>query len=53
MPPSMNKILNGANAPSVTAAAISSNKGGMGMYSGKFTAANLADMAAYLATPGI
>ncbi len=49
----MNKILNGANAPSVISGAISANKGGMSMYAGKFTTANLADIAAYLATPGI
>ena len=51
-PPSSLKVLNGANSPSVISSAISS-VGGMSSYSGKFSAQNLTDLAAYLATPSI
>lgn len=51
--PSINKVLNGANNPTRILSAISGNTGGMKMYSGKFTTQNLADIAAYLATPSI
>ncbi len=53
MPPSALNVLKGANNPTVIANAISGNKGGMGMFSGKFTAADLADIAAYLAQPNL
>jgi mono/diheme cytochrome c family protein len=46
------KVLNGAGKPDVIAAAIASNKGGMGSLAG-LTPAQLADIAAYLATPNI
>ena len=45
-------VLAGANSPSVIQSAIGSNFGGMGKYSG-LTSQNLADIAAYLATPNI
>lgn len=51
--PSVNKVLNGANNPTRILSAISGNTGGMNMYSGKLTTQNLADIAAYLATPNI
>ncbi|MEI7536061.1 MAG: c-type cytochrome [Comamonadaceae bacterium] len=46
------KVLNGANSPLTIQAAINSNRGGMGSLSG-LTTQNLADIAAYLATPNI
>jgi mono/diheme cytochrome c family protein len=52
-PPSLQKVLNGANSPSTIANAINSNKGSMGVYAGKFTAQNLSDIAAYLAQPNL
>lgn len=52
-PPSTQKVLNGANKPNTILSAINGNTGGMGMYSGKLTTQQLADIAAYLATPGI
>ncbi len=52
-PPSSNKVLNGANNPQGILAAITNNTGGMNMFAGKFTTQNLADIAAYLATPNI
>ena len=51
-PPSASKVLNGANAPAVILAAINTI-GGMSAFIGKFTTQNLADLAAYLATPTI
>ena len=51
VPASLN-VLAGANSPSVIQNAINSNFGGMGKYSG-LTSQNLADIAAYLATPSI
>ena len=53
MPPSWNKIGNGANNPSRILNAINNGAGGMDMYIGRFTTQQLNDMAAYLATPGI
>lgn len=53
VPPSSNKVLNGANNPSRILNAINSGTGGMGMYIGKFSTQELTDMAAYLATPRI
>ena len=53
MPPSMQKVLNGANSPNTILNAINSNAGGMGMYSGKLSTQQLSDIAAYLATPNI
>jgi mono/diheme cytochrome c family protein len=46
-------VLNGANNPNRIASAIAGNAGGMGVLSGKLTAAQLQDIAAYLATPNI
>jgi trimeric autotransporter adhesin len=46
-------VLSGANNPSRIASAISGDTGGMGVLAGRFTAAQLADIAAYLATPNI
>lgn len=51
-PPSSNNVLAGANNPSIIQSAIDGNLGGMGKYSG-LTSQNLADIAAYLATPNI
>lgn len=53
MPPSSQKVLNGANNPTRILGAINNGTGGMGMYSGKFSTQDLSDIAAYLATPGI
>jgi len=47
------KVLAGANNPNVIASAIASDAGGMSLLAGKLTAAQLADIAAYLATPNI
>ena len=53
-PPSSNKILSGANNPSIINNAIASGSGGMGMYAGgKLTPQQITDIATYLATPGI
>ncbi|MFA7280297.1 MAG: c-type cytochrome [Sterolibacterium sp.] len=51
-PPSRSNVLNGANNPTVINSAIARDTGGMGMYSG-MTSPELADIAAYLATPNI
>lgn len=53
MPPSSQKVLNGANNPTRILGAINNGTGGMGMYIGRFSTQELNDMAAYLATPGI
>lgn len=53
MPPSVNKIQNGANNPTRILNAINGGTGGMNMYIGKFSTQDLSDIAAYLATPGI
>ena len=42
---------NGANKPNVILSAINNGTGGMGMYAGKFTTAQLADIAAFIAAP--
>jgi mono/diheme cytochrome c family protein len=49
----VSNVLNGANDPGQISNAIASNRGGMGALSGKLTSAQLADIAAYLANPGI
>jgi hypothetical protein len=50
----VNGILAAANQPSVIANAIASNKGGMGgLFSGKFSAAELADLAAFIGNPNV
>jgi mono/diheme cytochrome c family protein len=46
-------VLAGANNPSAIAEAIASDAGGMSLLAGKLTPAQLADIAAYLATPNI
>ncbi|HEX7983525.1 MAG TPA: choice-of-anchor D domain-containing protein [Duganella sp.] len=47
-------ILRGANQPSVISAAIARNAGGgMGQFSGKFSAAELADLAAFIGNPNV
>jgi mono/diheme cytochrome c family protein len=48
-----NKILNGANSAGTITGAISRNTGGMGFLSATIGATQAADLAAYLATPGI
>jgi mono/diheme cytochrome c family protein len=53
MPPSSQKVLNGANNPTRILNAINGGTGGMNMYIGKFSTQDLSDIAAYLATPGI
>lgn len=50
--PAKLNVLAGANSPSVIQSAIAGNLGGMGMYSG-LSSQDLADIAAYLATPTI
>jgi len=49
----VSNVLKGANNPTAIANAIASNKGGMGILSGKFTDAQLADIAAYLGQPNL
>jgi mono/diheme cytochrome c family protein len=46
-------VLKGANNASAIAAAIAGNNGGMGILSGKLTAEQLADIAAYLGQPNL
>ena len=48
-----NKITNGANNPTIIQSAINGNTGGMGVFSGKFTATDLANIAAYIANPNV
>jgi mono/diheme cytochrome c family protein len=48
-----NNVLNGANNAAQIADAIARNRGGMGVFSGKFTDAQLQDIAAYLAQPNL
>ncbi|MDD2880059.1 MAG: cytochrome c [Rhodoferax sp.] len=52
-PPSLQKVLNGANNPTRILSAINSNAGGMGMFAGKLSTQQLNDLAAYLATPNL
>ena len=49
----VSNVLRGANNPTAIANAIASNKGNMGVLAGTLTPAQLADIAAYLATPNI
>ncbi len=50
----VNGILAAANTPSVISNAISTNKGGMGaLFTGAFTAAQLADLAAFIGNPSV
>ena len=50
----VNGILAAANQPSVISNAIATNKGGMGgLFSGKFSAAELADLAAFIGNPNV
>jgi hypothetical protein len=49
----VSNVLKGANNPGLISSAITGNKGGMGIISGKFTAAELADIAAYLGQPNL
>lgn len=51
-PPANQNVLAGANSSSTIQSAINGNLGGMGQFSG-LTSQNLADIAAYLATPTI
>jgi hypothetical protein len=51
MPPSSNKIGNGANNPTAIQNAINNNTGGMGMFAGKFSTADLTNIAAFIAAP--
>ena len=46
-------ILRAANQPSVIADAIAGNRGGMGRFTGKFSAAELADLAAFIGNPNV
>jgi trimeric autotransporter adhesin len=46
-----NKINNGKNNPTLILSAINANTGGMGVYKGVFTTAQLTDIAAYIANP--
>ncbi|MYM97729.1 choice-of-anchor D domain-containing protein [Duganella vulcania] len=50
----VNGILAAANQPSVIQNAIATNKGGMGsLFNGKFSAAELADLAAFIGNPNV
>lgn len=49
----ISKVLNGANSPSTILNAINGNTGGMGILSGKISAQDANNLAAYLATPNI
>ena len=49
----VSKVLNGANAPTTILKAISNNTGGMGVLKTRIGTSQAADLAAYLATPGI
>jgi Cytochrome C oxidase, cbb3-type, subunit III len=49
----VSSVLKGANKPTVIANAISQGTGGMGTLAGKFTDAQLADIAAYLGQPNL
>jgi uncharacterized protein (TIGR03382 family) len=46
-------ILAAADKPSVISNAISTNKGGMGMFNGRFTTAEIADLAAFIGNPNV
>ncbi|SFV00681.1 choice-of-anchor D domain-containing protein [Pseudoduganella namucuonensis] len=50
----VNGILRAANAPSVISAAFAANRGGMGaLFNGKFSAAEIADLAAFIGDPNV
>ncbi|WP_343728471.1 choice-of-anchor D domain-containing protein [Duganella sp.] len=50
----VNGILAAANNPGVISSAFSANRGGMGsLYNGKFSAAELADLAAFIGNPNV
>jgi uncharacterized protein (TIGR03382 family) len=50
----VNHILNGANNPGVISSAFTNNTGGMGaLYNGRFTAAEVADLAAFIGNPNV
>ncbi|MFL6631574.1 MAG: choice-of-anchor D domain-containing protein [Massilia sp.] len=50
----VNGILAAANSPSVITSAFSANKGGMGtLFNGKFTTAEIADLAAFIGNPTV
>ncbi|NGZ87592.1 choice-of-anchor D domain-containing protein [Duganella aceris] len=50
----VNGILAAANQPSVISSAFAANKGGMGsLFNGKFSAAELADLAAFIGNPNV
>jgi hypothetical protein len=49
----VSNVLAGANNPGVISRAIANGTGGMGILANKFTAAELADIAAYLAQPNL
>jgi len=50
----VNGILAAANAPSVISNAFAANKGGMGtLFNGKFTTAEIADLAAFIGNPTV
>ena len=49
-----NHILNGANNPGVISSAITANTGGMGtLFNGRFTTAEIADIAAFIGNPTV
>jgi hypothetical protein len=50
----VNNILTAANNPGVISSAFSANKGGMGtLYNGRFTTAEIADLAAFIGNPTV
>jgi cytochrome c553 len=50
----VNGILRAANTPSVISAAFAANKGGMGsLFNGRFSAAEIADLAAFIGDPNV
>ncbi len=50
----VSNILAAANNPSVISAAFAANKGGMGaLYNGKFSSAEIADLAAFIGNPNV
>lgn len=50
----VNNVLAAANNPSVISSAFAANKGGMGsLYNGKFSSAEIADMAAFIGNPNV
>jgi hypothetical protein len=49
----VSKVLKGANSPSAILSAINNNVGGMGFLKSTIATQQAADLAAFLATPGI